>query len=218
MEKYDVCVIGGGPSGYAAAVRALDYGKRVLLVEKNRLGGAGIYDGALSSKTLWEIAKDVSHLRVTDRGYRVFGYELDYKAIIRTMHEAEAQRNAQLCRQLEAFEKELYPGRFVYKTGFASFESPHEIKIESDASSEIVWAENVVLATGSSPRKLPNLPIDEKVIVTSDGIANFEDFPESLVVLGAGVIGCEFATIFSAFGKTKVFIIDKSEQILPFED
>ncbi len=215
MEKYDVCVVGGGPSGYAAAIRALDYGKRVLLVEKNRLGGAGIYEGALSSKTLWEIAKDVSHLHITDRGYRVHGYDLDYQAIIRTVHEAEAERNAQMRLQLDYFEK---TGRFAYKTGFASFDSPHEIKIESDARREVVWAENVILATGSSPRKLAHIPVDEKIIVTSDGISNFDNFPESLVILGAGVIGCEFATIFAAFGKTKVFIIDKSEQILPFED
>lgn len=213
-----MCVIGGGPSGYAAAVRALDYGKRVLLVEKNKLGGAGIYDGALSSKTLWEIAKDISHLQVTDRGYMVHGYDLDYRAVIRTMHEAEAERNEQMRHQLDVFESSLHPGRFVCKTGFASFESPNKIKIESGSGSEIIWAENVILATGSSPRKLPNIPIDEKIIVTSDGICNFEDFPESLVILGAGVIGCEFATIFAAFGKTKVFIIDKSEQILPFED
>jgi dihydrolipoamide dehydrogenase len=218
MQKYDVCVIGGGPAGYAATVRALDYGKRVLLVEKSRLGGAGIYDGALSSKTLWEIAKDVSHLHVTDRGYKVHGYDLDFKAIIRTMHEAEAERNEQMRYQLEVFEREIHAGRFVYKTGFASFDSPHEIRIESDEGVEIVWAEHVVLATGSIPRKLPHIPIDEKIIVTSDGIGNFDEFPESLVVLGAGVIGCEFATIFAAFGRTRVFIIDKSEQILPFED
>ncbi|MGZ3899712.1 MAG: dihydrolipoyl dehydrogenase family protein, partial [Bacteroidia bacterium] len=71
---------------------------------------------------------------------------------------------------------------------------------------------------GSRPRIPANIKVDEKIIVTSDGIKNFTDWPESMVVLGAGVIGCEFATIFSAFGKTKVFLIDKAERILPFED
>jgi dihydrolipoamide dehydrogenase len=75
-----------------------------------------------------------------------------------------------------------------------------------------------MLATGSRPRKLPNIPIDEKTIVTSDGIESFEEFPKSLVILGAWVIGCEYATIFSNFGKTKVYLIDKADRILPFED
>ncbi len=69
-----------------------------------------------------------------------------------------------------------------------------------------------------SPRHLPELPIDEKVVMTSDGIERMEDFPESMVIVGAGVIGCEYATIFSGFGKTKVHLIDKGDRILPFED
>ena len=78
--------------------------------------------------------------------------------------------------------------------------------------------ENVIMAVGSRPRKLDHLPIDEKTVVTSDGITSFEQFPKSIVILGAGVIGCEFATIFSNFGQTKVHIIDKADRILPFED
>tara|TARA_B110000046_G_scaffold124600_1_gene131057 strand:- start:14747 stop:15844 length:1098 start_codon:yes stop_codon:yes gene_type:complete len=78
--------------------------------------------------------------------------------------------------------------------------------------------DNVVMAVGSRPRNLPSFPIDEKIVVTSDGIGSFDDFPKSIVIMGAGVIGCEFATIFSNFGKTKVFLIDKADRILPFED
>jgi dihydrolipoamide dehydrogenase len=74
------------------------------------------------------------------------------------------------------------------------------------------------MAVGSRPRYLPHIPIDEKIILTSDGVSSLPDFPRSIVILGAGVIGCEFATIFSNFGKTKVYLIDKEERILPFED
>ncbi len=77
--------------------------------------------------------------------------------------------------------------------------------------------ENVIMAVGSRPRKLDHLPIDEKTVVTSDGITSFEQFPKSIVILGAGVIGCEFATIFSNFGQTKVHIIDKADRILPLK-
>ena len=82
----------------------------------------------------------------------------------------------------------------------------------------VIWADNIVIATGSRPRKLPNIKVDEKHILTSDGIDHIEDYPKSLVIVGAGVIGCEYATIFSNFGKTKVHIIDRANKILPFED
>ena len=88
----------------------------------------------------------------------------------------------------------------------------------NDGKIKVVEADKILLCTGSHPRKLAHLPIDEKIVVTSDGINNWNEFPESLVILGAGVIGCEFATIFSNIGKTKVYLIDKAPRILPFED
>ncbi|HIN40053.1 MAG TPA: NAD(P)/FAD-dependent oxidoreductase, partial [Flavobacteriales bacterium] len=81
-----------------------------------------------------------------------------------------------------------------------------------------IYSDNIIIATGSRPRKLENIPIDEKIILTSDGMDRLKNFPKSMVILGAGVIGCEFATIFSNFGKTKVYLIDKADRILPFED
>ena len=81
-----------------------------------------------------------------------------------------------------------------------------------------MYTDYIILATGSRPRYLPELPIDEKVVMTSEGIEQMHDFPESMVIVGAGVIGCEYATIFSGFGKTKVHLIDKGDRILPFED
>jgi dihydrolipoamide dehydrogenase len=86
------------------------------------------------------------------------------------------------------------------------------------ARKEKVQADYIILATGSRPRYLPELPIDEKIVMTSEGIEGLEGFPESMVIVGAGVIGCEYATIFSGFGRTKVNLIDKGDRILPFED
>ena len=82
----------------------------------------------------------------------------------------------------------------------------------------ILEADNIIVATGSRPRLLPELPIDEEHVFTSDGLDKLDHFPKSIVIVGAGVIGCEFATIFSNFGKTKVHLIDKGDRILPFED
>ncbi|MCZ2356993.1 MAG: NAD(P)/FAD-dependent oxidoreductase [Bacteroidia bacterium] len=219
MEKYDVCVIGSGPAGFAAAMRALDYGKKVVLIEKNLVGGAGVFNGALSSKTLWELSKDIRKLNVTDRGYVIERYEVDYQEITKTVHAAVMERKKLLLHQINKLQGQIYPGRFRLMRGFASVESPNTVSItDKKGNKEVVFAYNIILASGSTPRKLPTIPIDEQVIVTSDGISNFKDFPKSIVVLGAGVVGCEFATIFSNFGKTQVRLIDKAPRMLSFED
>ncbi len=216
-EKYDIAIIGGGPAGYAATMRALDFGKRVCLIEKDKIGGAGIYHGALSSKTLWELSRDISKLDKSDRGYQVDDFRLDYRDIIRVMNNAAEERKWQLEYQLHYFEKKAEQGFLRYAKGFGSVQGPNEVSIRN-GHTETIQADHIVLATGSRPRYLPDIAIDEKYIVTSDGVEDFDEFPESLVILGAGVIGCEFATIFSNFGKTKVYLIDKADRILPFED
>jgi dihydrolipoamide dehydrogenase len=216
MKKFDLCVIGGGPSGFAAMMRGLDFGKKVALIEKNKVGGAGIFNGALSSKTLWELSESYKSTRHTDYGYTVNDCDLSYSAVIREMHRAVGEKYAQLREQINYFKQKELLSEFH---GHGKLISKNEIEITlSDGSCEIIWAENIVLAIGSHPRYLPTIPIDEKIILTSDGIASLPDFPESIVILGAGVIGCEFATIFSNYGRTKVFLIDKEDRILPFED
>lgn len=218
MQSCDVCVIGGGPSGYAAAMRALDFGKRVILIEKDKLGGAAIYNGALSSKTLWELSRDVRRLRITERGYTVFDFKLDFPQIIKVANRAVQERHEQLAKQVDELAERICPERFRFIHGFGRLVSANEIEVTTPKGKEIIRAEYIVLAAGSTPRKLPNVNIDEESIVTSDGIGNWKKFPDSLVILGAGVIGCEFASIFSNFGKTNVRLIDKADHILPFED
>ncbi|MCS7074030.1 MAG: NAD(P)/FAD-dependent oxidoreductase, partial [Bacteroidia bacterium] len=217
MNSFDLVVIGGGPSGYAAAIRALDLRKKVLLVEKSRIGGAGIWEGALSSKTLWEISRDVKRLRNQDRGYCVSNFDLNFSAVRSAMMDAVQSRADQLSAQLQAFLEKTDLLR--YEIAHGKIHTPHSVElVYSDGKSEIVQTEYILLATGSSPRVLPHIPIDNINTFTSDGIHYLDDFPESLVILGAGVIGCEFATIFANFGKTKVYIIEKGDRIIGFED
>jgi dihydrolipoamide dehydrogenase len=216
LEKFDVCVIGAGPSGFAAAMRAIDFGKRVALVERNKVGGAGIFDGALSSKTLWELSESYQLTHNTNLGYTVYDSEVHFSSVMHQAHRAVAEKHVQLKKQISYFQK---TGQLSFFNGHAKFTSKNEIDItDSEGAKQTIWAENTVMAVGSRPRYLPNIPIDEKIILTSDGVSSLPDFPKSIVILGAGVIGCEFATIFSNFGKTKVFLIDKEERILPFED
>ncbi|MBX2962743.1 MAG: NAD(P)/FAD-dependent oxidoreductase [Cyclobacteriaceae bacterium] len=215
MEKYDLVVIGAGPSGYAAAMRAIDFKKKVLLIEKNKVGGAGVTNGALSSKTWWELSREASSFRKNLKRYNIKAPSVDYNEIQAEVQRAVGERKEMLKEHMELLKSS---GLFSFKRGMARLISQHEVEIKGSDSTVIVYTDYVILATGSRPRYLPELPIDEKIVMTSEGIESMEDFPESMVIVGAGVIGCEYATIFSGFGKTKVHLIDKGDRILPFED
>ncbi|MEM9897545.1 MAG: NAD(P)/FAD-dependent oxidoreductase [Bacteroidota bacterium] len=219
MEKYDLCVIGAGPSGYAAAMRAVDFGKRVLLVEKDKLGGAGVHQGALWSKTWWEISNEARSLNKRGKLLESQDTTFSYKNVKKAVEEAVETRVNLLTHHMENINHTLGDGLFTYAQGTAKVTGQNQIQISfNDGNMQEVEAAFIILATGSTPRKLPSLPIDEKIVFTSDGMGSLDRFPKSIVIVGAGVIGCEFATIFSNFGETKVHLIDKGDRILPFED
>ncbi|MBS1557260.1 MAG: NAD(P)/FAD-dependent oxidoreductase [Bacteroidetes bacterium] len=218
MERFDVVVIGAGPSGYAAAMRAIDFKKKTLLIEKQQVGGAGVTHGALSSKTWWELSREASAFRKNLKRYNIRAPHINYKEIQAEVRKAVQERKSLLEEHMDSLKNSSYSSFLQFKTGTAKLLDNHTVEITYGTQTEKVWAENIVLATGSRPRYLPELPIDEKVVMTSEGIENMEDFPESMVIVGAGVIGCEYATIFSGFGRTKVHLIDKGDRILPFED
>ncbi len=218
MERFDLVVIGAGPSGYAAAMRALDFKKKVLLVERSKVGGAGVTNGALSSKTWWELSREASAFRKSLKRYNIQVPSISYREIQAEVRKAVAERKGMLEEHMLELRHSNYANLLEYKTGEARLLSQHEVEILNGTKKQIVHAENIILATGSRPRYLPELPIDEKIVMTSEGIEEMEDFPESMVIVGAGVIGCEYATIFSGFGRTKVHLIDKGDRILPFED
>ena len=215
MKHYDLCIIGSGPAGFAAAMRAIDLGVKVCLIERKKPGGAGIFNGALSSKTMWELSQNYQTMKSSKFGYYVFDSHLSYSAVVHETQKAVNEKYQQLKAQIDFYTES---GQLDYINGSAKMESRTEISIDEGKYISNITADNTILAIGSRPRYLPNIPIDEKIIYTSDGILSMEEYPESIVILGAGVIGCEFATIFSNFEKTKVFLIDKAPKILPFED
>ncbi|MEQ1587565.1 MAG: NAD(P)/FAD-dependent oxidoreductase, partial [Cyclobacteriaceae bacterium] len=218
MEKFDLVIIGAGPSGYAAAMRAIDFKKKTLLIEKHLVGGAGVTNGALSSKTWWELSREAAAFRKNLKRYNIQEPSMSFKEIQNEVRKAVQERKSLLEEHMHQLRETSYVDLLSFKTGHAKLISQHEIEITHGARQEIVYAENIILATGSRPRYLPELPIDEKIVLTSEGIEDLDDFPESMVIVGAGVIGCEYATIFSGFGRTKVHLIDKGDRILPFED
>lgn len=213
MEHFDLIVIGGGPSGYAGAMRALDFGKKVLLVERKKIGGAGVYDGVLTSKTLWEYSMKVSAIREMIPDFKVNFHEME-----KTVNEAVFERKTQMTVHSQLLQNTSHR-LFFYEKGKALLIDKNTVQVtKDDGTVKMYSAENILIATGSRPRIPTNITVDEQTIITSDGIKNLKEIPKSIVVLGAGVIGCEFATIFSNLGQTKVHLIDKADRILPFED
>ena len=219
-ERHDLIVIGAGPAGYAAAIRAHDLGKRVLLVEKGEVGGAGVRAGALSSKTMWHLSNDFREATRTDRGFSASSVELRYTSVIEAVSRAVKERTELMNRQLEQLAFPSPSGGSVRREqGRACFVDPYQIAIERpDGSTDRFSADHFLIATGSSPRTLPGISTDGRKIITSDHVEELDDFPESMVIVGAGVVGCEYATIFANFGRTKIHVIDRQPRILPFED
>ena len=177
MDKYDLIVIGGGSAGYAAAMRGIDYGKKVCLIEKDRVGGAGVYNGALSSKTLWELSSRVASVNQTMGSADRENYDIPWLDVKRNLEEAIFERKFQYSCHIKLLQTETLNKHFHYERGFGQFETKNEIKIFHDGSSKVIHGENIIIATGSRPRQLPNIPVDEKTILTSDGIDQISGLP-----------------------------------------
>lgn len=220
-EKFDLCVIGAGPGGFAGAMRAIDAGRTVCLIEGDEIGGTGVKWGALASKTMWELAKDFAVASKTDRGYRCTDLRVDYQAVRDTVIEAVKEKQYQLLSQLETFALGHWkgPGSITYLRGWAGFVDAHRVSVRlQNGEHKEIKADHFLLCTGSKPRHFANVPVDQQRIFDSDGILQLDRFPKRLMIIGAGVTGCEYATIFSNFGQTRVFLVDHQHRVIPYED
>ena len=146
MRKYDLCVIGGGPSGYAAAMRAIDFEKNVLLIEQDRIGGAGIYNGALSSKTFWEISKEFASFNKKMVHLGLPQVEIHFRNVLQEVNEAIDERSKQLENHLRLVIKN-HPELFNFLKGEARLLSKSVIEVKTNSGSENVYAENIIIAS-----------------------------------------------------------------------
>ncbi|MBS0620664.1 MAG: Si-specific NAD(P)(+) transhydrogenase [Verrucomicrobia bacterium] len=209
MHTFDLIVIGTGPAGEKAAVKAAYFGYKVAIVEKEKIfGGAMVVTGTLPSKTLKETALFISGKY--EKG--IYGVErtLSHKATVEDFMFRRKQVTASAAVEIE--ENLKRHGVSIFK-GAAHFEDPHTLSVGGEKLS----GKYILIATGSYPYHPPTIPFDNSRVHDSDTILQIERIPSSLCIVGAGVIGCEYATIFAAMG-TKVYLVNDKEHILPFID
>ena len=213
--EYDLVVIGSGPGGQKAAIAAAKLGKRVAIVEKGHmLGGVCVNTGTIPSKTLREAV-----LYLTGMNQReLYGASYRVKADI-TPADLLARTQHVIGKEIEVVRSQLLRNRIELITGVGKFLDAHTIVVEDEARGEriTVSAANVVIATGTAPARPADVAFDDYRVLDSDGILNLEFIPASMVVVGAGVIGIEYASMFAALG-TKVTVVEKRDAMLEFCD
>lgn len=205
---YDLAVIGAGPGGYHAAVRAAQYGAKVALIEKENLGGTCLNWGCIPTKALYAS----SHLIEKIQEANEFGIEVgDFKPNFAKAVERKNKIVKELVSGIGALQKawknDVFMGHGKILGGNEN--DGYDISIEGDEGTKQIKAKRIIIATGSSPAMIPAFNIDHDRILTSDDILDpeFKKVPEKLIVIGAGVIGCEFANIFATFG-SKVTLLE----------
>lgn len=207
----DVVVIGGGPAGHPAAMRAAQIGKKVVLVEKSRLGGTCLNRGCIPTKTLIASSERLVEVREAEKlGVRVAKAEPDWEAILE-------RKNRVIETLTRGIEARLRSSSVELVKGNASITPEREVLVEGTEKDLILKAEKIIIATGSEPREIPVFDFSKPSVLTSTDALNLEKIPESLVVVGSGVIGSEFAAIFGSLG-TNVVMVEMMDKMLPTED
>jgi len=212
-SRYDLVVLGAGPAGEKGAAQAAYFGKRVLVIEREREpGGAAVHTGTLPSKTLRETALYLSGWQAR----KLYGVavELDPSA---TLQHLMSRKAAIAAAESLTFRENFTHHGVEYTRGNASFVDAHTIAIQSETGERRVTGDFILIATGSKPHRPSDIDFDSTSIHDSDEILTIDSIPSSLTILGGGVIGCEYACMFAAL-KSEVTLVDARQEILPFLD
>lgn len=213
MKHYDLIVIGSGPAGEKGAAQAAYHGKRVAIVERSsRVGGAGINTGTVPSKTLREAALYYSGLR--QRGLYGIDYSLkENMSIADFMH----RKHIVVEREHRLIEANINRHDIALIQGEASLLDAHTVRVISSSGEKKIHADVILIATGSSPHHPPEITVDGRLVHDSDTILEMDRIPKTMAVVGGGVVGTEYASIFTALG-VNVILIEPRERVLPFVD
>ncbi len=212
-RMFDLAVVGAGPGGYVASIRAAQLGMKVALIERDRLGGVCLNWGCIPTKALLQSAHVLTSLRRAGE----FGIHMDN---LRADFGVAVQRSREKAERLsKGIEYLMRKNNVTVFSGEARFSSAKVLDIidRNGKSSGAIHAERILLATGSRPRLLPNVTIDGQVVLTSTEAMLLQQVPASMIIIGAGAIGVEFADIYHAYG-TAVTLVELMPTILPYED
>lgn len=206
-NKYQIAIIGSGPGGYVAALRAGYYGKKTVLIEKEMLGGTCLNWGCIPTKAFVRSAELFSDIKnAKSFGLEVENAEVNFPAVVK--------RKDQIVKRLVGgIDYLLKQNNVVKLQGRASFIDSKKLKIENEDKTEEIEAENIIIATGSKAAKLPIPGADLDGVLNSREVLDLKELPESMVIIGGGIIGMEFAFIFSSFG-VEVTVVEYLEQLV----
>ncbi|HMB41491.1 MAG TPA: dihydrolipoyl dehydrogenase [Balneolaceae bacterium] len=212
-KEYDVCVIGTGPGGYVAAIRASQLGFKTAVVEKRFLGGVCLNIGCIPTKALLrsaEVFESISH--ASDYGVDVKEFSANFEGMIKRSRKVANKMSKGVQFLMKANKIDVLNGTGVFK-------SSKELAVNDDEGkeTETVKAKHFIIATGARPRQLPNLEIDGKMIIDSERAMQLDKQPKKLVIIGAGAIGCEFAYFYNTIG-TEVTLVELQKTVVPVED
>ncbi|MCI5642034.1 MAG: dihydrolipoyl dehydrogenase [Chlamydia suis] len=207
-DAFDCVVIGAGPGGYVAAITAAQAGLKTALIEEREAGGTCLNRGCIPSKALLSAAEIVNQIRHANQfGIHVDNFSIDYPAMV--------QRKDSVVRSIrDGLNGLIRSNKITVFSGRGSLISSTEVKVLGETSS-VIKARSIILATGSEPRAFPGIPFSPSSprILCSTGVLNLKELPQKLAIIGGGVIGCEFASLFHTLG-SKVSVIEASQQIL----
>ena len=212
MAKYDVAIIGSGPGGYVTAIRAGELGLKTVVVEKDPfLGGTCLHVGCIPTKVLLHHA-DVYELikNAAEYGFEVSGLKVNWAQTL-------ARKDKIVKKHAKGIEMLFKKNKVEFVQGWGRYAGPGRVSVEKDGKKSEIEASNVILATGSEARTLPGADFDGTTILSNREILQLPEIPKSMIVVGAGAVGVEFASIFHTFG-TQVSILEMLPRVVPVED
>ena len=213
MSDYDLIVIGSGPAGHHAAIQGAKLGRRVAIVERQQcVGGVCINTGTIPSKTLREAVLYLSG--VHQRGF--YGVSYRVKPNI-TMHDLMFRCHHVIEREIDVYRAQFVRNGVDVLEGHATFEDPHTIRVNAESGDARFRADYFVIATGTAPARSPGVPTDHASVIDSDGLFRLTDVPRSMIIVGGGVIGVEYACMFATLG-VAVTLVDGRHRLLEFLD
>ena len=208
MDKYSIAIIGSGPAGYVGAIKAARNGTPTCIIEKSNFGGVCLNTGCIPTKSFVASAKAIRNARRS----RDFGFTIDGNIRV-DMPDLQKRKDRIVDIERKGLERLVRDSGVDIIEGAASFIDAHDLAINSAQGERIIFAKNTIIATGSVSASLPFMPFDGAKVFSGEDILSLESIPASMVIVGGGYIGCEYASLFATFG-TKVTVIEALPRIL----